>query len=59
MKCLNEFQLEQIISGKLGVKPMIWKKHLNNCPVCIAKLNEVKDNLNFSKSIKWEQRGRS
>ena len=59
MKCLNEYQLEQIFSGEKGIKVMLWKKHLKTCPICLAKYKEIKDNLEFSKSVKWDYRGES
>lgn len=57
MKCLNEFQLEKIISGETGIKVLLWKKHLNDCPKCLLKHKEIKANLDFSQSIQWDHRG--
>ncbi|EDM25772.1 hypothetical protein LNTAR_15187 [Lentisphaera araneosa HTCC2155] len=57
MKCLNEYQLEKIITDEKGLKILLWKKHLKNCSSCLARLKEINDNIDFSKSVKWMHRG--
>ncbi len=53
MKCLSEYQLEQVLNNKKSLKVLLWNQHLKSCVNCQKRLEDIEKNLNFAKSVNW------
>lgn len=50
--CLNDHQLDLLLSGLAGLRHTAWQRHVRQCAVCRARAASVRENLLLAEAIR-------